>query len=45
MEGGGAALAIDMPGWGRSDRPDPARFDYSMYGFLGRTPACPFPHR
>jgi pimeloyl-ACP methyl ester carboxylesterase len=21
-----------MPGWGRSDRPDPARFDYSMYG-------------
>jgi pimeloyl-ACP methyl ester carboxylesterase len=29
---GGPALAIDMPGWGRSDRPDPARFDYSMYG-------------
>ena len=21
-----------MPGWGRSDHPDPARFDYSMYG-------------
>lgn len=30
--GAGPALAIDMPGWGRSDRPDPARFDYSMYG-------------
>jgi pimeloyl-ACP methyl ester carboxylesterase len=30
--GGGPAVAIDMPGWGRSDRPDPARFDYSMYG-------------
>jgi len=29
---GGPALAIDMPGWGRSDRPDPGRFDYSMYG-------------
>jgi pimeloyl-ACP methyl ester carboxylesterase len=29
---GGPALAIDMPGWGRSDRPDPARFGYSMYG-------------
>lgn len=32
LERGGPALAIDMPGWGRSDRPDPARFDYSMYG-------------
>jgi pimeloyl-ACP methyl ester carboxylesterase len=32
MERGGAAVAIDMPGWGRSDRPDPAAFDYSMYG-------------
>jgi pimeloyl-ACP methyl ester carboxylesterase len=30
--GEGPALAIDMPGWGRSDRPDPSRFDYSMYG-------------
>ncbi|HKT82910.1 MAG TPA: alpha/beta hydrolase [Solirubrobacterales bacterium] len=28
----GPAIALDMPGWGRSDRPDPARFDYSMYG-------------
>jgi len=32
LERGGPAVAIDMPGWGRSDRPDPARFDYSMYG-------------
>jgi pimeloyl-ACP methyl ester carboxylesterase len=32
MERGGPSVAIDMPGWGRSDRPDPAHFDYSMYG-------------
>jgi pimeloyl-ACP methyl ester carboxylesterase len=32
LERGGPAVAIDMPGWGRSDRPDPSRFDYSMYG-------------
>jgi pimeloyl-ACP methyl ester carboxylesterase len=32
LERGGPAIAIDMPGWGRSDRPDPKRFDYSMYG-------------
>jgi pimeloyl-ACP methyl ester carboxylesterase len=31
LERGGPAIAIDMPGWGRSDRPDAARFDYSMY--------------
>jgi pimeloyl-ACP methyl ester carboxylesterase len=39
IERGGPAVAIDMPGWGRSDRPDPGRFDYSMHGlstFLGR---------
>ena len=24
LERGGPAIAIDMPGWGRSDRPDPA---------------------
>lgn len=39
LERGGPAVAIDMPGWGRSDKPDPARFDYSMYGlseFLGK---------
>ncbi|HEX6228975.1 MAG TPA: alpha/beta hydrolase [Solirubrobacterales bacterium] len=36
---GGPAIAIDMPGWGRSGRPDPGRFDHSMHGlsaFLGR---------
>src|SRR5215213_6038290 len=27
---GGPALAFDLPGWGRSDRPPPAEFDYSM---------------
>jgi pimeloyl-ACP methyl ester carboxylesterase len=32
LEREGPAIAIDMPGWGRSDRPDPAGFDYSMYG-------------
>jgi pimeloyl-ACP methyl ester carboxylesterase len=28
----GPALAFDLPGFGRSGRPDPARFDYSMRG-------------
>jgi pimeloyl-ACP methyl ester carboxylesterase len=28
----GPALALDLPGWGRSARPDPERFDYSMHG-------------
>lgn len=28
----GPALAFDLPGWGRSARPSPAEFDYSMYG-------------
>ena len=32
LERGGPAIAIDMPGWGRSARPDPARFDYTMHG-------------
>jgi len=35
----GPALALDLPGWGRSERPDPDRFDGSMHGlasFLGR---------
>jgi pimeloyl-ACP methyl ester carboxylesterase len=32
LERGGPAIALDLPGWGRSDRPDPSRFDYSMYG-------------
>jgi pimeloyl-ACP methyl ester carboxylesterase len=33
------ALAFDLPGWGRSARPSPAAFDYSMDGlghFVGR---------
>jgi pimeloyl-ACP methyl ester carboxylesterase len=29
----GAAIAFDLPGFGRSDRPDPDRFDYSMHGY------------
>jgi pimeloyl-ACP methyl ester carboxylesterase len=28
----GPALALDLPGWGRSELPDPADFDYSMTG-------------
>ncbi len=28
----GPALALDLPGWGRSARPDPGGFDYSMRG-------------
>ena len=40
MERGGPAIAIDMPGWGRSDRPDPARFDYSMFGLSAFLERC-----
>jgi pimeloyl-ACP methyl ester carboxylesterase len=40
LERGGPAIAIDMPGWGRSDRPDPARFDYSMYGLSATLERC-----
>jgi pimeloyl-ACP methyl ester carboxylesterase len=40
MERGGPAVAIDMPGWGRSDRPDPTRFDYSMYGLSAFLERC-----
>ncbi len=40
MERGGPAIAIDMPGWGRSDRPDQARFDYSMYGLSAFLERC-----
>jgi pimeloyl-ACP methyl ester carboxylesterase len=40
MERGGPAVAIDMPGWGRSDRPDPARFDYSMHGLSAFLERC-----
>jgi len=28
----GPALAFDLPGWGRSERPSPREFDYSMDG-------------
>lgn len=40
LERGGAAIAIDMPGWGRSDKPDPKRFDYSMYGLSAFLEKC-----
>jgi pimeloyl-ACP methyl ester carboxylesterase len=40
LERGGPAIAIDMPGWGRSDRPDPTRFDYSMYGLSAFLEKC-----
>jgi pimeloyl-ACP methyl ester carboxylesterase len=40
MERGGPAVAIDMPGWGRSERPDPAHFDYSMYGLSAFLERC-----
>jgi pimeloyl-ACP methyl ester carboxylesterase len=36
---GRPAIAFDLPGWGRSDRPNPRAFDYSMHGlarFFGR---------
>jgi pimeloyl-ACP methyl ester carboxylesterase len=28
----GPALALDLPGWGHSELPDPEEFDYSMTG-------------
>jgi pimeloyl-ACP methyl ester carboxylesterase len=41
MEGGdGPSVAIDMPGWGRSARPDPSRFDYSMHGLSAFLERC-----
>jgi len=40
MERGGPSIAIDMPGWGRSDRPDPDRFDYSMNGLGAFVERC-----
>ena len=40
LERGGPAIAIDMPGWGRSDRPDPDRFDYTMYGLSAFLDRC-----
>ena len=36
----GPALAIDLPGWGRSDRPPPDRFDYTMHGLSGFLDRC-----
>jgi pimeloyl-ACP methyl ester carboxylesterase len=40
LERGGPAVAVDMPGWGRSDRPDPRTFDYSMYGLSAFLERC-----
>jgi pimeloyl-ACP methyl ester carboxylesterase len=40
MARGGPSIAIDMPGWGRSDTPDPDRFDYSMYGLSAFLERC-----
>ncbi len=40
LERGAPAIAIDMPGWGRSDKPDPGRFDYSMYGLSAFLERC-----
>lgn len=40
LERGGPAIAIDMPGWGRSARPDPAGFDYSMHGLSAFLEKC-----
>jgi pimeloyl-ACP methyl ester carboxylesterase len=38
--GNGPSVAIDMPGWGRSDKPDPTHFDYSMYGLSAFLERC-----
>ena len=38
MERGGPSIAIDMPGWGRSARPQ--RFDYSMFGLSAFLERC-----
>jgi pimeloyl-ACP methyl ester carboxylesterase len=40
LERGGPAIAIDLPGWGRSDRPEPARFDYTMHGLSSFLDRC-----
>ncbi len=40
MQRGGHSIAIDMPGWGRSQRPDPRHFDYSMYGLSAFLERC-----
>lgn len=38
MERGGPAIAIDMPGWGRSERPK--AFDYTMHGLSAFLERC-----
>jgi pimeloyl-ACP methyl ester carboxylesterase len=38
MERGGPSIAIDMPGWGRSSRPE--RFAYSMFGLSAFLERC-----
>ena len=38
LEKGGAAIAIDMPGWGRSERP--RGFDYTMHGLSAFLDRC-----
>jgi pimeloyl-ACP methyl ester carboxylesterase len=40
LERGGPAIAIDMPGWGRSDHPEASSFDYSMYGLSAFLESC-----
>lgn len=40
MRRSGHSIAIDMPGWGRSARPDPVRFDYSMHGLSAFIERC-----
>jgi pimeloyl-ACP methyl ester carboxylesterase len=40
LERGEPAIAIDMPGWGHSEKPDPARFDYSMDGLAAFLERC-----
>lgn len=40
MRRGGPSVAIDMPGWGRSSRPDATRFDYSMHGLSAFQERC-----
>jgi pimeloyl-ACP methyl ester carboxylesterase len=38
--GCGPALAIDMPGWGRSARPDRGRFEYTMHSLSSFLHRC-----
>jgi pimeloyl-ACP methyl ester carboxylesterase len=38
LERGGPAIAIDLPGWGRSERPD--GFDYTMHGLSAFHERC-----